>query len=137
MVKVYFEHSPTGYTTTVAFFNEEDTYHSCLPALEKLAQENNFDLVTESVEESVDLNEVERMLYDKANPIIKSPRTCDATGEGMSEGYCFGDGEKYFKYEADATAYAKEIGYDSLQAAYDDDAYYYTAWEDGDADDEQ
>lgn len=57
-------------------------------------------------------------------------RKCDATDEGMNEGYCFGDGEMYFKYEQDALKYAKTIGYKSLQEAYDDEAYYHTAWED-------
>ncbi len=59
----------------------------------------------------------------------KFARRCDATGEGMNEGFVFGDGEKYFKHKKDATKYAKEIGYKTLQEAYDDEAYYWTEWE--------
>jgi hypothetical protein len=64
-------------------------------------------------------------------------RTCDATGEGMNEGFCFGDGETYFKYEADALAYAKKIGYEDLDEAYEDGAYYWTEWEEGDDDEDE
>jgi hypothetical protein len=60
-------------------------------------------------------------------------RTCDATGEGMNEGFCFGSGDAYFKYEGDALNYAKELGYDSLEEAYEDEAYYFTDWEEADA----
>lgn len=59
-------------------------------------------------------------------------RQCDATGEGMNEGYCFGDGCYYAKYEADALKYAQQLGYDTLEDAYKDDAYYWTEWEDVD-----
>ena len=58
----------------------------------------------------------------------KFARKCDATGEGMNEGFCFRDGERYFKYKKDAKKYAKEIGYSSLQEAYVSDAYYHTSW---------
>lgn len=68
----------------------------------------------------------------KTEPTEKFARKCDATGEGMNEGYCFGDGEKYFKYKKGATAYAKEIGYSTLKEAYDDEAYYWTEWEEVD-----
>ena len=46
----------------------------------------------------------------------------------MNEGFCFGDGEAYFKHENDAYDYALSLGYKGLQDAYDDDAYYYTEW---------
>lgn len=59
-------------------------------------------------------------------------RKCDATGEGMNEGWVFGDGEEYAKYEADAIKIAKSRGYDSLQDAYDEDDGYWTEWEDED-----
>ena len=58
----------------------------------------------------------------------KFARKCDATNEGMNEGFCFGDGEKYFKYKKDAKKYAKKIGYSSLKEAYRSDAYYHTEW---------
>lgn len=60
----------------------------------------------------------------------KFARRCDATGKGMNEGFCFGDGEKYFKEETDARAYALSIGYESLEEAYKSDAYYHTEWHD-------
>lgn len=65
----------------------------------------------------------------KKKPIKLFARKCDATGKGMNEGYCFGDGERYFIKKKDATKYAKEIGYKTLNEAYDDDAYYWTDWE--------
>jgi hypothetical protein len=63
---------------------------------------------------------------------MKYARQCSATLEGMNEGYCFGDGEYYAKHEADALKYAQSIGYKTLEEAYDDDAYYWTEWEDED-----
>lgn len=63
-------------------------------------------------------------------------RTCDKTGEGMNEGFVFGDGEMYFKYEADALEYAISIGYESLEEAYEDEAYYWTEWEEMDTTDD-
>ncbi len=56
-------------------------------------------------------------------------RICTATGEGMNEGWLFDADLKYFKYEADARAYALELGYKSLDDAYEHDAMYYTEWE--------
>lgn len=50
MIKVYFE-IEQKYAELVAIFDNEETYSVCLPALEKLALANGFDLVTESVEE--------------------------------------------------------------------------------------
>lgn len=83
------------------------------------------------------LNEVEAIGYTfsyylDAEPYnlrpIKFARKCDASGEGMNEGYCFGDGEKYFKHEKDAKAYAKSIGFKDLEEAYNSEAYYHTEW---------
>ena len=51
MVKVYFELDNGKYAELVAIFDDEETYDVCLPALEKLCKKNNFDLVTESVDE--------------------------------------------------------------------------------------
>jgi hypothetical protein len=56
-------------------------------------------------------------------------RVCNKTGEAITEGFCFGDGEKYFKHEKDAEEYAISIGYDSLEDAYSNNAYYWTEWE--------
>ena len=46
----------------------------------------------------------------------------------MNSGFCFGDGYQYVFEESDALSIAKELGYSSLEEAYDDDAYYYTTW---------
>lgn len=59
-------------------------------------------------------------------------RQCSATGEGMNEGWIVNDGEYYFKYEEDALAHAKEMGYADLDEAYDNEEFYYTEWEDED-----
>lgn len=56
MIKVYFEQK--GYAELVAFFDSEDIYHACLPALEKKAKENHFEFITESVVD-VDLSELD------------------------------------------------------------------------------
>jgi hypothetical protein len=64
----------------------------------------------------------------------KFARRCDATGKGMNEGYCFGDGEAYFIHESDALEFALKRGYSTLDEAYEDDAYYYTEWEEIDDD---
>jgi hypothetical protein len=64
----------------------------------------------------------------------KFARVCSATGRGMNEGFCFGDGEAYFIEKSDALLYAIELGYESLEEAYDDEAYYYTEWEEIDDD---
>lgn len=47
-VKVMFETSACAHV--VAVFDTEETYLKCLPILEKLAEENNFTSVTESIE---------------------------------------------------------------------------------------
>lgn len=58
MVKVYFELDNGKYAELVAIFDTEETYDVCLPALEKLAEKHNFDMVTESVVEEVELSEL-------------------------------------------------------------------------------
>lgn len=63
---------------------------------------------------------------------ITYARRCDITNQGMNEGWCFGDGEQYAATEDAALSIAKSLGYESLQAAYDDDAVYWTEWEDED-----
>jgi hypothetical protein len=64
----------------------------------------------------------------ESKKIYKFPRRCDVTGKGMWEGYCFGDGEMYIADKWNAETYAKSIGYDTLEEAYEDDAYYFTDW---------
>lgn len=58
MVKVYFELDNGKYAELVAIFDNEETYDVCLPALEKLAKKNNFDLVTESIDETTELKDL-------------------------------------------------------------------------------
>ncbi len=58
MVKVYFELDNGKYAELVAVFDTEETYDVCLPALEKLAEKHNFDMVTESVVEEIELKEL-------------------------------------------------------------------------------
>ena len=48
MVKVYFERN--GYAEEIGTFVSEDRYNQLLPLLEKLAKEDGFDRVTESIE---------------------------------------------------------------------------------------
>lgn len=58
MVKVYFELENGKYAELVAIFDDEATYDVCLPALEKLAKKNNFDLVTESIDEEKTISQL-------------------------------------------------------------------------------
>lgn len=58
MVKVYFELENGKYAELVAIFDNEATYDVCLPALEKLAKKNNFDLVTESIDEEKTISQL-------------------------------------------------------------------------------
>ena len=62
MVKVYFENQSangtSNYAELVAIFINEETYNASLPALEVLANHNNY-IVTESVDEEVDLADLE------------------------------------------------------------------------------
>jgi hypothetical protein len=62
----------------------------------------------------------------------KFARQCSITGEGMNEGWCFGDGQYYVKHENDALALALKYGYNSIDDAFEDDAVYWTEWEDED-----
>lgn len=57
-------------------------------------------------------------------------RQCDVTLEGMNEGWVVGDGDAYFKYEKDALEWATDVGYANLEEAYEDDAIYWTEWDD-------
>lgn len=66
------------------------------------------------------------LLKTKYDYIEKYARKCSKTGKGINEGFCFNDGEKYFKEEYDAILYAKELGYNSLDEAYEDEGYYWT-----------
>jgi hypothetical protein len=62
----------------------------------------------------------------------KFARKCSKSGVGMNEGWVIGDGENYAATEEVALEYAKEMGYSSIKKAYNDDAMYWTSWEDED-----
>jgi hypothetical protein len=59
----------------------------------------------------------------------KFPQLCDVKKVGIYTGYVFYDGLFTCEDEEDALNYAKNDGYASLDEAYDDEAYYYTEWE--------
>ena len=60
---------------------------------------------------------------------MKNTRKCSITGEEMKAGFCFGNGEEYAKTEEGAWKLAQKRGYKTLEEAYEDDAYYWTEWE--------
>lgn len=61
---------------------------------------------------------------------VEYARTCSITGDGMNEGYCILDGDKYIKNHAVMVQHIKEdTNYASIEEAYDDGYYYYTSWE--------
>jgi hypothetical protein len=64
MIKVYFE-TENWYCTPVAYFDDEETYNACLPALEKLAEESRM-FVTESVIE-FELDDIDNLVKEKFN----------------------------------------------------------------------
>lgn len=63
----------------------------------------------------------------------KFARKCNATNEGMNEGFCFCDGIfnenlLYFKYKKDAIKQAKKQGYKNLEDSYNDENHFFTTW---------
>lgn len=56
VVKVYFEMEHLRAAELVAKFNSEETYEACYPALYKLCRDNNWDFITESIEEEEFIN---------------------------------------------------------------------------------
>ena len=60
MVKVYFELENGKYAELVAILDTEETYDAIFPQLEKFAKKNNFDLVTESIDEETELKDLVR-----------------------------------------------------------------------------
>ena len=47
---------------------------------------------------------------------------------GGPEGFCFGDGEWYCASEEDALKAVQEMGYATLDEAYDAGVYYWSEW---------
>ena len=68
------------------------------------------------------------------NEVYKFPRKCDLTHMGMWEGYCFGDGQDYAINKAGAVVLAMRYGYETLEEAWEDDAYYFSEWQELDED---
>ena len=79
----------------------------------------------------------------------KFARRCDITGRGMNEGYVFGDGELYFAEKEDLIKHLRTLEWedadgnlsqdltneeDILEFFYNEDAYYYTEWDEVDED---
>ena len=62
----------------------------------------------------------------------KFARQCSVTGEGMNQGWVIEDGWVYAKYEKDALKLLIEMGYKSIEDAYESDNCYWTEWEDED-----
>jgi hypothetical protein len=62
-VKVYFETS--GAAEAVAVFDDEEAYSVCLPALEILAKKNGWPLITESIVDEVDMNDIFEFIETK------------------------------------------------------------------------
>ena len=61
LIKVYYERHPATYAEVVAFFDSEEVYNAVLPALEKNAKDNGFDIVTESILECTDLDTLDNI----------------------------------------------------------------------------
>ena len=80
MVKVYYEQS--GYAQLVAYFDDENTYNKCIEVLEQDAKENNFEFITESVND-LDLSEVD----DIIEPILNDEKTYYLIGGDATREY--------------------------------------------------
>jgi hypothetical protein len=61
--------------------------------------------------------------------IEKFARKDSVTGKGMNDGYCFGDGDFYCVSGLDALQKCEELGYKTMEEAFEDEAYYWTTWE--------
>lgn len=57
-------------------------------------------------------------------------RKCSVTNEIMTEGWCACDGEKYFRYKHHAIRWCLTNGYKSFDEAFDDEAIYWSTWDD-------
>jgi hypothetical protein len=66
------------------------------------------------------------ILADWQDYEAKPTRICSVTGEEMTEGYVWDDGEAYFKHEHDALSHCIACGYDSIEEAWDDNVIYWT-----------
>lgn len=62
----------------------------------------------------------------------KFARKCNVTGEGMSDGHVFRDGEMYFSTDELAQTHMQILGYRSVKEAYEAGEIYWTVWEEDD-----
>lgn len=76
-------------------------------------------------------------VFQRQSP-VKWARVDTATGKGMNEGYCVGDGEAYFENETDLIKWLRDRNVDEynelsdefiLNEAYELEEYYYTEWD--------
>jgi hypothetical protein len=65
----------------------------------------------------------------------KFARKSSVTGKGMNSGFLFESHDFYCEDETEAKEKAIELGYNSLEEAYQDEAYYWTDWEEIDEED--
>ena len=81
-------------------------------------------------------------IFQKQAP-VKWARVDTATGKGMNEGFCVGDGDAYFENEADLIRHLRDRNVDEynelsdefiLNEAYELEEYYYTEWDVEDSD---
>jgi hypothetical protein len=61
MIKVYFE-MEGSHAELVGIFDDEETYTICYPALEKLRKRHGFDMITESIVDSMEMNELDKIV---------------------------------------------------------------------------
>jgi hypothetical protein len=85
-----------------------------------------------------------KKIYTEKDIVRKWARKCDITGEGMNEGWCWGDGSFYTKYEKDTIEeiryrdtsldlgldYTKMSDEELLALYFDNDVFYWTEWYD-------
>ena len=64
MIKVYFECESPKYAELAAVFTSESTYDACISALMKECRNHGFDIVTESVVDSVTTKELDKLITD-------------------------------------------------------------------------
>lgn len=72
--------------------------------------------------------------YSKGGGVddTRYPRKADDTGKGIFEGWVVGDGEAYYETEEGALKASKDMGYETIQEAYENDDIYFTDWYDED-----
>lgn len=134
-IAVFFETS--GYADLARLYDSENDYIKDLKELEKLANENGYERVTERVLHSPEA--VIEVLVNCAGIKCLHSRVCDVSGEGTDEGFQFGD--ILVKDESKAIEIMrKEIAMTNtltrelsnkevLKLSYDEGIHYWTTYE--------